>query len=66
VTSWTAPSAGTWHFAKGEQPHPFDDCGTWCAGQGWLGWRAKGAVSDPDDDPNDDPSRFGAAGGTTD
>jgi uncharacterized protein CbrC (UPF0167 family) len=59
MKTWTAPREGTWHFAKGQQPHWYEDCGDWCASVGWKGWKAKDVVVDLDSDPNDDPGRFG-------
>lgn len=64
MSTWTAPSTGTFHFAIGHQPHPFGACGDWCAGVGWKGWVAKDAAVDPDDDPNTDPARFGTGNGS--
>lgn len=57
MTAWTAPSEGTWHFlsAPGAPPHRFEQCDeVQCHGElrrGWLGWCAKGAVVNPEDDP---------------
>lgn len=61
MTAWTAPSTDTFHFAVGEQPHAFDECGDWCgrASVGWYNWCAEGAVVDTDRDLDDDPNRFG-------
>ena len=56
MSIWTAPSEGTWHFlsAPGASPHRFEDCDeVQCHGvlrRGWLGWVAKGATVDLDDD----------------
>lgn len=52
MAEWTAPHSGTYHFAKGSQPHASKACGDWCAGKGWYAWVAKDATVDPDNDPN--------------
>lgn len=58
MKDWEPPSTGTWHFlsAPDAPPHRFEDCHpVECFGlnrRGWLGWCAKGALVDPDDDPN--------------
>lgn len=61
MADWTVPRDGSYHYLAGHEPHWFEGCGDWCAGQGWKGWAAKGTIVDIDEDPSDDPARFGAS-----